>query len=188
VGTKRARKEQDVTFVGGGPVVEELDAKFWRVAEPFVYRGATEEFVVPAGFRTDFASVPRALVWLIPRYGSYTRAAILHDYLLGSDTVSVADADGIFRRSLHELGVSLPRRWMMWAAVRAAHGLRGAGPADVARFIVVAVPSVLFLAVPVTVVTVFLLLFWSVELAFWAASRVARRTEAPPPDPQMKTA
>jgi hypothetical protein len=59
--------------------------------------------------------------------------------------------------------------------------LRGAGPADVARFIVVAVPSVIFLAVPVTVVTVFLLLFWSVELAFWVASRVTRRTEAPPP-------
>ncbi|MEU2041725.1 hypothetical protein [Nocardia niwae] len=57
-----------------------------------------------------------------------------------------------------------------------------------ARFVVVAVPSVFFLAVPVTVVTVFLLLFWLVELAFWAASRVTQRTEAPPPDPQMKTA
>ncbi|MGK8490682.1 DUF1353 domain-containing protein [Nocardia asiatica] len=177
-----------MAFVGGGPVVEELDARFWRVTEPLVYRGATEEFVVPAGFRTDFASVPRALVWLIPRYGVYTRAAILHDYLLSSKAVSVADADGIFRRSLHELGVSLPRRWMMWAAVRAAHRLRGASAGEIALFVVVAVPSVLFLAVPVTVVTVFLVLFWLVELVFWAVSRVARRTEAPPPDPQMKTA
>ncbi|MGW4329560.1 DUF1353 domain-containing protein [Nocardia sp. NPDC004573] len=102
--------------------------------------------------------------------------------------MSVADADGIFRRSLHELGVSLPRRWMMWAAVRAAHRLRGASAGDVARFVAVAVPSVFFMVVPVTVVTVFLLLFWLVELAFWAASRVAQRTEAPPPDPQVKTA
>uniref|UniRef100_UPI002454BD7F DUF1353 domain-containing protein n=1 Tax=Nocardia abscessus TaxID=120957 RepID=UPI002454BD7F len=130
-----------MAFVGGGPVVEELDAKFWRVTEPLVYRGATEEFVVPAGFRTDFASVPRALVWLIPRYGNYTRAAILHDYLLSSNAVSVADADGIFRRSLHELGVSLPRRWMMWAAVRAAPPLRGASTAHLAPVVVVALPT-----------------------------------------------
>ncbi|UAK32222.1 DUF1353 domain-containing protein [Nocardia asteroides] len=177
-----------MTFVGGGPIVEELDAGFWRVTEPLVYRGATEEFVIPAGFRTDFASVPRALVWLIPRYGVYTRAAILHDYLLNSTAVSVADADGVFRRSLHELGVSLPRRWMMWAAVRAVHRLSGATTADFARFVVVAVPSVLFLAVPVTVVTVFLLLFWLVELVFWAGARVAQRTEAPPPGPEMKSA
>ncbi|MGK8508469.1 DUF1353 domain-containing protein [Nocardia asiatica] len=177
-----------MAFVSGGPVVEGLDARFWRVTEPLVYRGATEEFVVPAGFRTDFASVPRALIWLVPRYGVYTRAAILHDYLLGSKVVSVADADGIFRRSLHELGVSLPRRWMMWAAVRAAHQLRGASTGEIALFVVVAVPSVLFLAVPVTVVTAFLVLFWLVELVFWAGSRVTRRTEAPPPGPQMKTA
>ncbi|MGK8524633.1 DUF1353 domain-containing protein [Nocardia asteroides] len=177
-----------MTFVGGGPIVEAIDAEFWRVAEPLVYRGASAEFVIPAGFRTDFASVPRPLIWLIPRYGVYTRAAILHDYLRSSQAVSVADADGIFRRSLRELGVSLPRRWMMWAAVRAAHRLRGASAADVARFVLVAVPSVLFLAVPVTVVTMFLLLFWAVELAFWAASRVARRTEAPPPDPQIEAA
>lgn len=185
---RNAGKEQDVTFVGGGPIVEELDAKFWRVTEPFVYRGASGEFVIPAGFRTDFASVPRPLVWLIPRYGIYTRAAILHDYLLSTNAVSVADADGIFRRSLHELGVSLPRRWMMWAAVRAAHRLRGAGAGDVARFVVVAIPSLIFLAVPVTVVTLFLLLFWLVELVFWAASRLSQRTEAPPPSPQMKAA
>ncbi|MFR9753090.1 DUF1353 domain-containing protein [Nocardia sp. 004] len=177
-----------MSFVGIGPVVEGIDAEFWRVTEPLIYRGATEEFVVPVGFRTDFASVPRALVWLIPRYGIYTRAAILHDYLLRSQVVSVAAADGIFRRSMRELGVSMPRRWMMWAAVRAAHGLRGASIADIARFVLVAVPSVLFLAVPAVVVTVFLILFWMVELAFWAGRRLARRTDAPPPDPQMNTA
>lgn len=181
-------KEQDVTFVGSGPVVEELDAKFWRVAEPLVYSGDTEEFVIPAGFRTDFASVPRPLVWLIPRYGLYTRAAILHDYLLSSHAVSVADADGLFRRCLRELGVSVPRRWMMWAAVRAASRLRGASIRDIALFVLTAMPSVIFLAVPVVVVTAFLALFWVVELVFWAGGRLGQRTDAPPPEPQMKAA
>ncbi|WP_433714787.1 DUF1353 domain-containing protein [Nocardia sp. CA-084685] len=177
-----------MAFVGSGPVVEELDAKFWRVVEPLVYHGATQEFVIPAGFRTDFASVPRALVWLIPRYGAYTRAAILHDYLRSSHEVSTADADGLFRRCLHEFKVSIPRRWMMWAAVRLGSRLRGATLGDIARLLLVAVPSILFLAIPVVVVQVFLWLFWVLELVFWAAARVGQRTAAPPPQPQMKTA
>lgn len=177
-----------MAFIGSGPVVEELDAQFWRVVEPLVYRGATEEFVIPAGFRTDFASVPRALVWLVPRYGIYTRAAILHDYLRSSEVVSSADADGIFRRCLRECSVSIPRRYMMWAAVRLGSRLRGATLADLALIVLIAIPSFVFLVVPVTVVTVYLLLFWMVELVFWSFSRLTRRTAAPPPEPQMETA
>ncbi|WP_280236193.1 DUF1353 domain-containing protein [Nocardia cyriacigeorgica] len=175
-------------FADGGLVVEEIDEKFWRVVQPLEYRGATERFVVPAGFRTDFASVPRPVVWLIPRYGAYTKAAILHDYLLDSGVVSVADADGIFRRTLRELGVSVPRRWMMWAAVRFANRLRGATAADIALLLLVAVLSILFLAVPVVVVTVYLILFWFVELIAWAALRMTRRRPEPAPAPDMKSA
>ncbi|MFC4373053.1 DUF1353 domain-containing protein [Nocardia halotolerans] len=177
-----------MAFVGGGPVVEELDAKFWRLTEPLTYRGAVETFTVPAGFRTDFASVPRALVWLIPRYGDYTRAAILHDYLCRTGEVGPADADGLFRRSLREAGVSVPRRWMMWAAVRLGSRLRGASVGAVLVWLLVAVPTLIFLAVPVLVVTAALLVFWLVELVFWAAGRMTGRTSTPPPDAQMKTA
>ncbi|MFQ6331315.1 DUF1353 domain-containing protein [Nocardia sp. CWNU-33] len=178
-----------MAFVGNGPVVEELDAKFWRVAAPLVYHGADEEFVVPEGFRTDFASVPRAFVWLIPRYGVYTRAAILHDYLRSSGVVGTADADGIFRRALREASVSVPRRWIMWAAVRLGSRLRGAGPLDIARFVLIAALAVPFLAIPATVVQLFLMLFWLVELVFWGVANIGRRATAPPPPtPQMKTA
>ncbi|MFI6869658.1 DUF1353 domain-containing protein [Nocardia sp. NPDC050406] len=173
-------------FIGGGPVVEEADARFWIVREPLVYQGDTDRFVVPVGFRTDFASVPRAVVWLIPRYGVYTRAAILHDFLVRSNEVSRLDADGLFRRALREAGVSVPRRWMMWAAVRFASGLTGASAGDVLRFLLVAVLSVSYLAVPVAVVLLALLLFWLVELMFWAGARLARRTAAPPPGPQLQ--
>ncbi|MFD6158194.1 DUF1353 domain-containing protein [Nocardia sp. NPDC060256] len=177
-----------MAFVGSGPIVEELDAMFWRVVDPLVYQGASEEFVIPAGFRTDFASVPRALVWLVPRYGAYTRAAILHDYLRSTHAVSIADADGIFRRCLRELGVAVPRRWMMWAAVRLASGLTGASFGDVATWILIAVPSVVFLAIPAVVVQVFLVLFWLIELVFWGINRLFTDTATPPPQPQMKTA
>lgn len=169
-------------------VVEEIDGTFWKVREPLGYSGAAEHFEVPAGFRTDFASVPRPVIWLIPRYGVYTRAAILHDYLLRSGLVSKVDADGLFRRALRECAVSLPRRWMMWAAVRFGNRLQGISPAALAVFTVIAVWSVLFLLIPTAVVTVFLLLFWVIEVIVWPLDRGARRPEKQPvPRPQMRT-
>ena len=96
--------------------------QLWEVVEPQVYRGARDTFVVPAGFRTDFASVPRVVVWLIPRFGRYTLAAVLHDWLvtegISGGAVSPRDADGLFRRALRELDVPPLRRWLMWCGVR----------------------------------------------------------------------
>jgi len=111
-----------VPFESPELVVRRIDANFWAVVEPLVYRGDRDRFVVPAGFRTDFASVPRLVTWLIPRYGAYTLAAILHDWLCGegidSGAVTARQADGIFRRVMRESGVPVLRRWIMWAGVR----------------------------------------------------------------------
>jgi Protein of unknown function (DUF1353) len=103
-------------------VVRRLDDEFWAVEQPLVYRGRRDEFTVPAGFRTDFASVPRVAVWLIPRFGRYTPAAILHDWLctagIATGQVTPREADGLFRRIMRESGVPVLRRWLMWAGVR----------------------------------------------------------------------
>lgn len=90
----------------------------WEVVEPLVYRGNTETFIVPSGFVTDFASVPRLLWNLVPPYGRYTKAAVLHDYFYITQAISRKDADGLFLRTMKELGVSRPLRKVMWAAVR----------------------------------------------------------------------
>lgn len=175
-------------FISGDIVVEEIDATFWKLREAVVYQGAIDRFTVAAGFVTDFASVPRALVWLIPRYGNFTCAAILHDYLCQSAVVTRADADGIFRRALNELGVSVPRRWMMWAAVRLGSGMRGASLPDWLLFLAIAIPSVAFVAIPVVVVSIFGGAFWMLELCFWAVARVANRTDDPPPTSHIRLA
>ena len=103
-------------------VVRRVDASFWELVDPLVYRGDRDRFVVPAGFRTDFASVPRLVAWLIPRYGAYTLAAILHDWLadegIQTGVVTPREADGLFRRVMRESGVPVLRRWIMWAGVR----------------------------------------------------------------------
>ena len=117
-------------------------------------------------------------MWLIPRYGVYTKAAILHDYLCERHPVSRRDADGIFRRALRELGVSVLRRWMMWAAVRAGGHWSGAGVGQGALWLLVAVPAAAFLAVPALVVTVlWLALFLALE---WLVYAVTPPRVAPP--------
>lgn len=132
------------------------DPRRFLLAEPLVYAGQYETWTVPAGFSTDLASVPDSLTWLAPRYGTYTRAAVLHDYLclrVRTERLPQADADGVFRRVLRELGVSGPRRWLMWAAVRAGSHLSGATPADVARFTGIAFLAIPFLLLPTALVT-----------------------------------
>lgn len=94
----------------------------WRLVQSFTYQGKVDLFTVPKDLDTDFASVPRLFVWLLPRYGRWTQAAILHDYLWQSGVVSKFDADGIFNRALRELDVPFLRRWIMWGAVRWAAG------------------------------------------------------------------
>jgi Protein of unknown function (DUF1353) len=102
--------------------VRSSGAERWELLEPLAYRGRRQRFVVPAGFRTDLATVPRVLVWLVPRWGLYTQAAVLHDWLctegVATGAVTARDADGLFRRVMRESGVPVVRRWLMWSGVR----------------------------------------------------------------------
>jgi hypothetical protein len=111
-----------VPFEPGPLTVRRVDADRWTLVDALVYRGRSQQFVVPAGFRTDFATVPRVVAWLVPRFGTYTLAAILHDWLctegIRSGAVTSREADGIFRRVMRESGVPVLRRWLMWAGVR----------------------------------------------------------------------
>ena len=61
--------------------VKELEHSDWELLRILEYKGNRDRFEVPEGLETDFASVPRVFVWFLPRYGRYTKAAILHDYL-----------------------------------------------------------------------------------------------------------
>jgi Protein of unknown function (DUF1353) len=102
--------------------VERVSDEEWMLLGPLRYEGNTDRWTVPIGFRTDFASVPRAAVWLVPRFGVYTYAAVLHDYFcrvgIHAGAISAVDADGVFRRVLGELGTPTFLRWLIWCGVR----------------------------------------------------------------------
>lgn len=103
------------------------DPNRWLLLTDLTYRARWETFRVPAGFTTDFASVPRVLWWLVPPYASWLWAALVHDWLWAESEAgrfTKNDADGVFRRALREAGVRPLQRWVMWSIVRAASGPR----------------------------------------------------------------
>lgn len=158
-------------FVGDEALsLEQISESKWRVVRPLIYEGKRDRFKIEAGFPTDLASVPRPLVWLIPRYGRYTKCAVLHDWLWArKPSVRKADANGIFRRSMREEGVSVVHRWMMWAAVGLASTLKE--PLRIRRrdiphiigLVLVGVPSAVFVAVPFVLVSLWIGLFYLVD-------------------------
>ena len=71
--------------------------------------------VVPAGFVTDYASIPRTLRRLL--HGNHNRPAILHDYLYWRQC-DQSLADQIFRDELEAMGIPALKRKAMYVAVR----------------------------------------------------------------------
>lgn len=96
--------------------------------EDFLHEGNSENFIVPQGFVTDLASVPRVFWSLLPPQGGYEAAAVLHDYLCiqlararrlnQTAPVSSTDTDGLFRHIMRSWGVGPVTRWVMWTGVR----------------------------------------------------------------------
>ena len=162
--------------------VEEVGDTDWRLLRELYYQGKQQSFVVPAGALTDFASVPRVLVWFLPRYGRYTKAAILHDHLwctlVPAGELSLPDADGIFRRAMRELGVPFLRRWIMWGAVRLGALKKPGGRARWLRDSWAVIPLALLtlpiVGPPAILVLASLVVFFIVEFVAYLPLRIAR--------------
>ena len=93
------------------------------VIQPFGYinERTGRTIWVPAGYVTDFASIPRVGRWLIPPFGRHAIAAVVHDWLYSiGEPGRRGEADDIFRDALRELGVGVARRNIMHGAVVAA--------------------------------------------------------------------
>lgn len=97
---------------------ENIDAGLWTLTQPLRYQGNVDLFTVPPGFETNYASVPRAFWFIVSPTGRHSLPAVLHDYLYCAGLTTRADADGLFRRTMREAGVSYAVRWSMYYAVR----------------------------------------------------------------------
>lgn len=100
------------------------DGKTWYLREDFSYQNSQPAIItVPRGFNTDFASVPRVLWWLLPKWGKYGNAAVLHDYLYAEQKVDGKaivreEADNIFREAMKSLHVPYWQEFILYWGVR----------------------------------------------------------------------
>ena len=118
--------------------LEYIDGFKWKVDAEFDYHLGTpsgnEVVMVPAGFITDFASVPRFLWRVLPPTGQYGKAAVIHDFLYQHRAVvrvatgrgvpvivrnvDRAEADNTFLEGMEVLGVGRATRYTMYSGVR----------------------------------------------------------------------
>lgn len=79
-------------------------------------------YKVPAGFDTDFASIPQVFWWRVaPFKANLVASAILHDHMYACpDILTRRYADDVFYSALISEGVSGGRALKFWYAVRYA--------------------------------------------------------------------
>lgn len=107
-----------------------LMSDYWVITEPFIYylgeKGSNQFVRVPDGYITDGASVPRIFWNIIPPWGKYGQAAIVHDYLCeylevetseGKRSITRKECDAIFLEAMLVLSVPTPKAKCIHAGV-----------------------------------------------------------------------
>lgn len=119
--------------------LEYIDGHIWELTAPFEYcvgsKDSNVKVIIPKGFITDFASVPKILWNLLPPTGSYGKAAVVHDYLYQHPWVTIYDVpaqptwfrtelkirkecDEILNEAMQVLNVGKWTRRMVYTGVR----------------------------------------------------------------------
>lgn len=109
-------------------IVEVFDnGRKFKVVEPFTYyreNNEKEVLTVPAGFETDFASIPRIFWNIYPPTGggtrrtSYGKCAVLHDAAYQFGWYSRKECDKLFLEAMEAIGVGKFTRYLFYYCVR----------------------------------------------------------------------
>ena len=104
--------------------------RLWAIEQPLIYEvdhlGFGRVIEVPSGYVTDGATVPRILWSFLPSWGRYSRAAVLHDFLITlvlrgkphKYAPTRRAADDIFLEAMHVCGVWWPERIALYWGAR----------------------------------------------------------------------
>ena len=96
------------------------EGRYATLVLPLTYAvNSAEDYTVPAGYRTDGATVPR-FFWRIcpPWTGNYRKAVVLHDWLCDTKEIPYQRVHEIFAESMEALEVPIFQRTLMAIAVR----------------------------------------------------------------------
>ena len=82
------------------------------------------EIIIPKGFYTDFATVPKILWWLIPPHCKAAMPAVVHDYTCQYAIWPRNKCDAVFMQLLKETKMPKWQYYTMFLFVRAFGWLR----------------------------------------------------------------
>lgn len=102
------------------PLRAEKSGEYWTVLQPLIYDSdvACKVFIVPEGFVTDFASVPRLPLAFLLTGDSAHAAATLHDFLYSRGVVDRQTADAVFKEAAIASGEAGWKATLMHIGVR----------------------------------------------------------------------
>jgi hypothetical protein len=99
------------------------DGRTWVLMSDLGYdvgsEGSGDHIDVSIGFQTDFASIPRPFWIILPKWGKYGNAAVVHDWLYWTQARPRRAADEILLEAMGVLGVGSITRYAIFWAVRA---------------------------------------------------------------------
>lgn len=101
-----------------------IDGRNWRILSDFRFASPSPEFpsvLIPAGFVTDFASIPRALWrWMPPTDRRIGKMAVVHDWYYRTPSIDVTrrQADEALRAGMLVLGANRFDRAAVYYGVR----------------------------------------------------------------------
>jgi hypothetical protein len=84
------------------------DGEDWMLLSPMIAKlgnGNPMIVIVPRGFVTDYASIPKPLRLLLPTNGAYGNAAVIHDYLYWRQDCTRSQSDNIMAIAMKDAGV-----------------------------------------------------------------------------------
>lgn len=108
------------------PTVTQInpDPAIFAVALPLKFATKDRnEIVVPPGFITDLASIPRALWWWQAPHEGTLAPAILHDYLYWDQSCSREEADAVIYMAMLDTGMSRASALAVYQGVNDFGGL-----------------------------------------------------------------
>lgn len=99
-------------------IVREITDEKWQLTQELVYYSNLLDCIkVPAGFVTDFASVPRLPLAFLVAGDTAHSAAVVHDYLYTTKPCTKAEADKVFLEAMLASGVAYWRSYLMYEMV-----------------------------------------------------------------------
>ena len=98
------------------------DGHTWVVLSEFAYHvgeeGSADKIDVEIGFMTDFATVPWPVWVILPRWGKYGNATVIHDWLYWDQSRPRKEADEILFEAMGVLEVASWQKYLIFWAVR----------------------------------------------------------------------